>query len=45
MTWQLADAPVPVRVHIPPGVKVIWPVGVVGLGEVSVTVEVQVTVV
>lgn len=45
MTWQLADAPVPVSVHIAPGVKVTWPVGVAGLGEVSMTITVQVTVV
>jgi hypothetical protein len=43
LTEQVADAPVPARVHVPPEVKVIVPVGVRGvLGEVSVTVAMHV---
>ena len=41
LTEQVADAPVPARVHVPPGVKVTVPVGVVGVDETSVTVAVQ----
>lgn len=37
----MADAPVPASVHVPPGVKVTVPVGVVGVAKVSVTVAVQ----
>jgi hypothetical protein len=42
LTEHVAVAPVPVRVHVPPGVKVTVPVGVVGVAEVSVTVAVHV---
>ena len=42
LTEQVAVAPVPASVQVPPGVKVTVPVGVVGLALVSVTVAVQV---
>src|SRR5437879_1443068 len=38
---QVAEAPAPARMHVPLGVKVTVPVGVVGPIEVSVTVAVQ----
>ena len=41
LTEQVADAPVPASVHVPPGVKVTVPVGVVGVDETSVTVAVH----
>ena len=42
VTEQEADAPVPLRVHVPPGEKVTMPVGVVAVpGEVSVIVAVH----
>jgi hypothetical protein len=41
LTEQVAVAPVPASVQVPPGVKVTVPVGVVGLALVSVTVAVQ----
>jgi hypothetical protein len=37
----VAEAPVPASVHVPPGVNVTVPVGVVGVVDVSVTVAVQ----
>jgi len=42
LTEHVAVAPVPARVHVPPGVKVTVPVGVlVGSAAVCVTVEVH----
>jgi len=42
LTEHVAVAPVPANVHVPPGVKVTVPVGVVApVVEVSVTVAVQ----
>jgi hypothetical protein len=42
LTEHVADAPVPARVHVPPGVKVTVPAGVdVVPAAVSVTVAVQ----
>jgi len=42
LTEQVADAPVPARVHVPPGVNVTVPVGVLVVPtEVSVTVAVH----
>ena len=42
LTEQVAEAPVPARVHVPPGVNVTVPVGVVAPDvDVSVTVAVQ----
>jgi hypothetical protein len=41
LTEQVADAPVPASVQVPPGVKVTVPVGVVGVVKVSVTVAVH----
>jgi hypothetical protein len=42
LTEQVADAPVPARVQVPPGVKVTVPVGVIAVPvEVSVTVAVH----
>ena len=42
LTEQVADAVVPASVHVPPGVKVTVPVGVVApVAEISVTVAVQ----
>jgi hypothetical protein len=42
LTEQVADAPVPANVHVPPGVNVTVVVGVVApVVEVSVTVAVQ----
>jgi len=42
LTQHVAVAPVPANVHVPPGVKVTVPVGVVApVVEVSVTVAVQ----
>ena len=42
MTEHVADAPVPARVHVPPGVKVTVPVGVLVVpAAVSVTVAVH----
>ncbi len=40
-TEQLADAPVPARVHVPLGVNVTVSVGVVVVAKVSVTVAVH----
>jgi hypothetical protein len=42
VTEQLDDAPVPASVHVPPGVKVTVPTGVVGPVAMSVTVAVHV---
>jgi hypothetical protein len=43
LTEQVADAPVPDNVHVPPGVKVTVPVGVMAVpAALSVTVPVQV---
>jgi len=42
LTEHVATAPVPDNVHVPPGVKVTVPVGVVGAPLMSVTVAVQV---
>jgi hypothetical protein len=41
LTEHVAEAPVPANVHVPPGVKVTVPVGVVGVVKVSVTVAVH----
>jgi hypothetical protein len=41
LTEQVAEAPVPANVQVPPGVKVTVPVGAVGAALVSVTVAVQ----
>jgi hypothetical protein len=41
LTEQVAEAPVPASVHVPPGVNVTVPVGVVGAVKVSVTVVVH----
>jgi len=42
LTEQVADAPVPARVHVPPGVNVTVPVGVLVVPtDVSVTVAVH----
>jgi len=42
LTEQVADAPVPASVHVPPGVNVTVPVGVVAPdADVSVTVAVH----
>jgi len=42
LTEQVANAPVPARVHVPPGVNVTVPVGVLVVPtEVSVTVAVH----
>ena len=42
VTEQLVDAPVPARVHVPPGVKVTVPVGALVVpGDVSATAAVH----
>ena len=42
LTEQVVDAPVPAKMHVPPGVKMTIPVGAVApIVEVSVTVAVQ----
>jgi len=41
VTEQVAEAPAPDKMHVPPGVKVTVPVGVVGPSAVSVTVAMQ----